>query len=237
MRKLKSTSLRQSAESTVESSTEPASEEMPHLEQLEPTSLAKPSTPSSLTRLKPLKSTPLRILDFDIENRPLSYLGSDFTTAEITAIGAGFCGESSIHCWLLGKDSPEDILESFVELYDAADMVTGHYIRKHDLPIVNGALMEYGMRPLKSKLTSDTKNDLLKRSGISASQENLAAMLDIVAPKIQMNQHKWRQANRLQEDGIELTRQRVVGDVVQHQQLRKRLIERGLLGPPKVWRP
>jgi hypothetical protein len=26
-------------------------------------------------------SRPMRVLDFDIENRPLSYLGSDFTTS------------------------------------------------------------------------------------------------------------------------------------------------------------
>ena len=33
-----------------------------------------------------VSARPLRVLDFDIENRPLSYLGSDFTTAEVTAI-------------------------------------------------------------------------------------------------------------------------------------------------------
>lgn len=179
----------------------------------------------------------LRVLDFDIENRPLSYLGHDFTTAEITAIAAGFCDEQRVHCWLLGRDEPEEMLGGFMALYDKADMVTGHYIRKHDLPIINGALMEYGMPSLKPKLTSDTKMDLLKRSGISASQENLADMLGVVAPKVQMNQVKWREANRLEKDGIELTRQRVVGDVIQHQQLREKMLERGMLGPPKTWRP
>lgn len=180
---------------------------------------------------------PTRILDFDIENRPLSYLGMDFTTAEITAIAAGFCGEDAIHCWLLGKHKPEKILQNFVEMYDDADMVTGHYIRNHDLPIINGALMEYGHKPLSPKLSSDTKNDLRKRKGISASQENLAAMLGVPAPKIQMNQVLWRRANRLEKDGIELSRQRVVGDVLQHQLLREKLLERGMLGAPKMWRP
>jgi hypothetical protein len=50
----------------------------------------------------------LRVLDFDIENRPLSYLGMDFTTAEITSIAASFEGSREIHTWLLGIDSMED---------------------------------------------------------------------------------------------------------------------------------
>jgi hypothetical protein len=185
--------------------------------------------------LRPLKQASLRVLDCDIENRPLSYLGSDFTTAEITAIAAGFCGERKVECWLLGRDDPRDMLGAFCELYDWADCITGHYIRRHDLPIINGALLEYDLPPLKSKLTSDTKLDLRKRAGISASQESLAAMLGVRAPKVQMNQHKWRTANRLTEDGLELTRERVVGDVRQHQELRKVLLERGMLGPPRVW--
>jgi hypothetical protein len=30
-------------------------------------------------------------------------------------------------------------------LYNAADIVTGHYIKKFDLPILNGALFEHGL--------------------------------------------------------------------------------------------
>lgn len=178
----------------------------------------------------------VRVLDFDIENRPLSYLGMDFTTAEITAIACGFTDERKVHCWLLGRDDPEHMLKEFVKLYDEADMVTGHFIRNHDLPIINGALMEYGLELLKPKLTSDTKNDLRVAKGISKSQENLAEMLGIPAPKIQMNQVKWRKANRLTEEGLRLTEERVVGDINQHIQLRERLIEENLLKPPKMWR-
>jgi hypothetical protein len=239
MKKLRLTSLSSSAAPTEASSTEPGLVGMPRLGQLGPTSRPSLLSPSSLERLKPPKRAPLRVLDFDIENRPLSYLGADFTTADITAIAASFCGNgpTEIRCWLLGHHTPESMLQGFVTLYDDADMVTGHYIRKHDLPIINGALLEYGFPSLKPKLTSDTKLDLVKRSGISASQENLAAMLGVPSPKVGMNQHMWRQANRLEPNGIELVRQRVVGDVKQHKQLRKALVERGMLGPPRVWSP
>jgi len=180
---------------------------------------------------------PMRILDFDIENRPLAYLGMDFTSAEITAIAAGWSDEKSVTVWALGDVTLEEMLAGFVDLYNEADIVTGHYIRNHDLPIINGALMELGMPALGAKLTSCTKNDLLKSKGVSKSQENLSEMRELVAPKVQMNQPKWRAANRLTPEGIELTKKRVVGDIVQHKQLRAELVESGWLGLPKVWKP
>lgn len=179
----------------------------------------------------------LRVLDFDIENRPLSYLGMDFTTAEITSIAASFEGSREIHTWLLGIDSMDDILEGFVALYDEADIVTGHYVRFHDLPIISGMLLEAELPKLGPKLVSDTKVDLKSAKGISKSQENLSAMFGLRAPKIQMNTPKWRSANRLTPEGIALTRQRVEGDIIQHKQLRARLIELDMLRPPSVWKP
>jgi len=186
-------------------------------------------------RLTPARD--LKILDFDIENRPLSYLGMDFTTAEITSIAASFTDEDTIYTWLLGVDRMEDILEGFRVLYDNADIVTGHYIRRHDLPIITDMLFEAGLPDLSPKLTSDTKVDLIAGKGISKSQENLSAMLDLAAPKVQMNTPKWRSANRLTAEGIALTRERVEGDIVQHKQLRARLIELNRLGPQVLWKP
>ncbi len=181
----------------------------------------------------------LRILDFDIENRPLSYLGQEFSTAEITAIAACWDGQpKTMACWLLGRDDPRVMLESFRAMYNLADMVTGHYIRVHDLPIINGAMVELGLPPLDEKLTCDTKIDLVRKGAtISASQENLCQMLGLPQPKIHMNNALWREANRLTPAGLKATEKRAVGDVVQHMALRKALAERGLLGTPKTWRP
>src|SRR5690606_12970728 len=44
---------------------------------------------------------PMRILDFDLENRPLSYLGEDWTSAEITAIGWSWIGSDKVEVLLL----------------------------------------------------------------------------------------------------------------------------------------
>jgi hypothetical protein len=184
---------------------------------------------------------PKRILDFDIENRPLAYLGSDYTTAEITAIAACWMGEpKSMKVWLLTKEDENGrqtrtMLEGFVRMYNEADMITGHFIRGHDLPVINGALLENGLPPLGPKLSHDTKNDLATTKYISLSQENLGAMLKIAAPKERMNNPKWRDANRLTKSGIALTRKRVVADVIQHMQLYVKLRELKMLKAPKLW--
>lgn len=186
----------------------------------------------------PLTATRKRILDFDIENMPLTYYAPDYPTAEITAIAMQFVGEpSSMHVCLLGEESTEEMLEHFAARYAEADMVTGHYIRKHDLPILNGGMVEFGFPSLGAKMSSDTKMDLVRFSAIPKNQEFLGAIMKTKAPKVPMDQFKWREANRLTLDGIELTRKRASGDVRQHIQMRNGLIKRGLLNPPKVWRP
>jgi hypothetical protein len=88
---------------------------------------------------------------------------------------------------------------------------------------------------LQAKLVQDTKTSLVRRKGISGSQESLAGMLLLQHDKVQMNQTKWRAANRLTREGLAETRKRVVGDVQQHMEMRQKLLELGYLGPPRRW--
>lgn len=185
----------------------------------------------------PLRKGEFRILDFDIENRPLSYWVPDRPTAEVTAIAACWVGQpSSMKVWLLGRDDPRTFLDEFAAMYAVADMVTGHYIRKHDLPILQGAMVEYELPPLGAKLTQDTKLDLIRWADIPQTQEHLANMMRLADEKYHMTQARWREANRLTAAGLLQTESRVAGDVRQHMALRRALLDRGLLGRPKVWR-
>lgn len=178
----------------------------------------------------------LRILDFDIEARPLSFWG-DRPSIEITAIASAFIGESkTMKAYLLGQDPPEYMLTTFVERYNAADMVVGHNIRSYDLPQINGALLEYGMEKLEPKLTQDTYLDMYKRGDIPASQEYLLDLFGI-GTKYHMGQHAWRKSNRLTKDGLKSTYIRVTGDVSDNINLRKEMLKRNLLKSPKVWYP
>jgi hypothetical protein len=178
-----------------------------------------------------------RTLDFDIEARPLSWLGGDFVTREVTAIAARFLDGDVTYVWALGEDSPKSMLRGFKALYDKADIVTGHYIRGYDLPGLNDALMEFGLDGLTEKWSVDTKLDLRKGQGVSKSQESLGAMLGLDHPKIQMSQSDWRAANRLTPGGVEKTKRRVIGDVEQHIEMLAELRNRGLVGPGKLWTP
>lgn len=183
-----------------------------------------------------IKSRPLRILDFDCEARPLHWIGGDYVSKEITAIAWAWVDDpSGATALLLGEVEPIEMLQRFVEAYNQADLVTGHFIRGYDLPLVSGALTEYQLPPLSKKYSQDTKIDLLRFSGLSKSQESLGALLGLQHPKVQMNQAKWRSANRLQPEGLSAVRERVIGDVQQHIELRQRLLELGYLGPAKLW--
>lgn len=180
----------------------------------------------------------LRILDFDIENRPLSYWIPDRPTAEITAIAAAWTDEPyNVWVGLLGRDDPESMLKAFCLLYAEADMVTGHYITKHDLPIIQGALIEFGLPLLGPKLVDDTKTGMKKKADMPATQEHLSDMLGVKNPKLHMTQALWREANRLTSEGLKLTEARVAGDVRQHMELRVKMREAGLLRAPRMWTP
>lgn len=182
-----------------------------------------------------------RILDFDIESRPLGWYGGDFVHSEPTIIAASWIGEEKVRSWHLRLNdheaSMQEMLLGFKELYDEADIVTGHYIRGYDLSRIQAALFEFGLEPLGTKRTQDTKLDLVKFSGVSKSQQNLGGIVDIPAPKIGMSAADWRKANRLGQQGIQLALERCIGDVVQHKQMREELLRRGMLGPGKVWLP
>lgn len=201
---------------------------------------AAASSPDTI-RLAPsvlrVRHRPMRVLDFDVEARPLHWISGDYVSKEITAIAWAWTDQpDDVSCFLLGETDPVTMLMRFRDAYEAADMVTGHYIRGYDLPMINGALTEYQLPSLPDKLTHDTKLDLIRRAGLSGSQENIGTMLKLHHPKVKMDQAKWRDANRLTPEGIALARERVCGDVQQHIEMRQRLLDLGYLGGPVMWR-
>lgn len=202
---------------------------------------AKHAADRAPVRLRPaaitVRTRPLRVLDFDVEARPLHWIAGDYVSKEITAMAWAWTDTpQDVTCYLLGETDPVDMLRAFVEAFTRADLVTGHYIRGYDLPMVNGALMEYQLPTLPDKASHDTKLDLVRRAGLSMSQENLGAMLRLEHGKVKMDQAKWRSANRLEPEGRQLARERVTGDVRQHIELRRELLALGYLAAPVVWR-
>lgn len=190
-------------------------------------------------------SRELLILDFDVECRPMAFYGGDWVTKEITAIAWRFTSEpeESTRCWLLEPSRTWDAhqskrrrgMEQFLKAYNRADVITGHYVRGFDLPLVNATCVRLGLPPLPAKMVSDTKVDLIRMSGLSKSQQNLAATLNLQHEKEIMNTATWEIANSLVAEGRDEARRRVVGDVNQHIEFREALLARGALRPPSMW--
>lgn len=187
----------------------------------------------------------LKILDFDVECRPMAWYGGDWVTKEITAIAWRFLHEpeEKTHFWLLEpsrtweahQDKKRRGIARFLKAYDNCDVVTGHYIRGFDLPLVNGTCVRLGLPPLGDKLSHDTKGDLITMQGLSKSQQNLGATLDLKHEKEMMNTYLWEIGNSLVTEGRAESKRRVVGDVNQHIEFRQALLDRNALLAPKVW--
>lgn len=183
-------------------------------------------------------SRSLRILDFDTECRPMHY--SEWRAeSQLTGIAWSWVGSDDIECVVLQQNlrNERSMLRQFLRAFNEADIVTGHYIRKHDLPLLVDHCVHAGLGFPAQVLASDTKTDLVRLKGLGQSQENLATTFGLAAEKHHMSGAAWRVANALSAVGQAGTRKRVVDDVIQHKQLRAELLDRGLLKPPIAWRP
>ena len=179
----------------------------------------------------------LRILDFDVEALPGHWIGGDYVSKVITAVAWSWRGTDEVEC-ITHYALPPDVLafRLAIEL-GKADLVTGHYIRGYDLPLINGMLLRGGRQSLPRLLTLDTKLDLHKSMGRSLSQKNLSSMLGVEAPKIDRTLDEWENFN-LRVSGHEGAGiERVVGDVRQHKLMYDALVARRWLGAPKAWSP
>lgn len=181
---------------------------------------------------------PLRILDFDTECRPMHY--SEWRPeSQITGIAWAWVGEETVHCITLKQDlsNEREMLEKFMEALREADIVTGHYITRHDLPLLVDHCARFEIPFPVPLRVQDTKVDLVRMKGLGQTQENLSATFGLDAEKHHMNGSTWRVANTLTPEGQAGTRKRVVDDVIQHLALREELIRRKLLRAPRRWSP
>lgn len=205
--------------------------------------------PARLSKVAPLlPRLPRPELCFDLENRPLAYWYDGQTTSEITAFGWKAAGDESVSTMVLCPDQTFEAddgtrypymkaHELFGDVLAGAGVVYGHNIRRHDLPMLEAWRLRLRLPSLPALLTTDTCRDIPKRNGVSVSLENLAAMYDLPVPKHRMTQPAWEQANQLRPDGISEARERVVGDVLLQEAVRRELVADGKLKAPRTWAP
>jgi len=172
-----------------------------------------------------------RILDFDIETQLVGFhKGGKFNPdgCRPVIISWSWMDEEEVYT----REVTGKTLEEFRTQYDKADVVTGHYIRKFDLPIINMRLLELHKPRLNVKIAWDTKADLIPFGGASKSQENMSAMLGLQEEKYHMSDTDWR---NMDKDMKKKVMERNAQDVIQHKEMFRKLGELEYLSKPKEW--
>jgi hypothetical protein len=193
-------------------------------------------------------------LVFDTECRPMHY--SEWRPeSQITAyawkwvtVKGGLVipwGNDKLYGGVLTQNMENEVelLEAFLQAYDWADLVIGHYIRKHDLPLINDHCLRAGFKPISErpqKLIQDTKTDFVKVKALGLSQDNLAETFELGREeggtrKHHMSGANWRVANALDEAGRQDAWERVSSDVIQNLSLYQELRQRHALRAPLHW--
>jgi len=175
---------------------------------------------------------PFRGLAFDIENKPGTYGPGDYTHPKVTAVGCQFLDRDEALAWCLERDDVAGMRqgsEEFRLLWNEADFVLGHNIRRHDRKILDGLYTALDLALLEPKRMVDTYLDQPKMAGMSRSLENLAARWECPIQKMHLSEHDWERAYDGVPEAVELMRQRVISDVQISIWLYHELIGRGLL--------
>lgn len=176
----------------------------------------------------------LRVLDFDCEARATGYGDPNWVPQEVTAIAWSWIEDPRIPV-RLRCNGARRMLERFQEAYAKADIVTGHNIRKFDLPLINAECVRFGLPPLSPKMTQDTLRDIVRTKGMKRDQSNLAKHFRLKVAKLALDWQDWQDAYA--EKGWPDVRKRVVYDVAQHKLLRGAMIEEGWLKEGRMWSP
>jgi hypothetical protein len=180
--------------------------------------------------------TSRRIFTLDVEARPGPWGGGDFTFKSMLSI-AGVYEDDPDHPIYLGPGFRPNALTKFAK-HLQGNLVVTHNGPRYDLPLLNGTLIKMGCDPLRGALISDTYAHLPRRGlAFSASLGNMAQRFAVDHQKGHMSEVDWERAYAGDAEALETLRDYNIGDCHTTLALRRRLMELGILGPPRPWRP
>jgi DNA polymerase elongation subunit (family B) len=182
-----------------------------------------------------------RILDFDIETIAAGFADPEWVPQKITCVAWSWIGTDVVEsrvcgpAGLFGKPQLRaKMLAPLLKALGEADMVTGHNIRRFDLPVIQAEVMRLGLPSLKPVLAQDTIK-LRTSKGFKKGQDVLGRLYRIADEKLSLDWQAWQDA--YDEDGWQTIRDRAESDVAMHKQLRAALIELDYLKEPRRWSP
>ena len=177
-----------------------------------------------------------RVWGFDVEARPGPWGGDDFTFKNMLSLAGGY--ERGNRIEYLAPGFTAGALEDFVApLRDSNVLVVAHNGIRYDLPFLNGTLLKMGLSALPPLRVHDTYS-CLKKTGyaFSKSLANLSKRFG-VTHKGHMGEYDWELVYAGDPQALDNLRTYNIGDVRTTLELRRVLVERGLLLPPKNWTP
>ena len=197
---------------------------------------------SPLSKVAPAAAAPSakRILDFDTESLAAGFADPEWVPQKITCSAWSWVGEDVVHhriCGIRGFFIPEVRAKSLRPLVAAirqADIVRGHNLARHDLPVLNAECLRLGLGPLPPLQVQDSIK-IVRTKGFKKGQDNLARLLKLEKEKLAMDWQAWEDAYA--EAGWPTVIARCVSDVEQHKQLWDAMSAAGWLKPMTVWRP
>jgi len=188
-----------------------------------------------MTTVRTSWGEPRRVWAFDLEARPGPWGGGDFTFRSMLSIAAGFEGKSV--AYLAPGFLKYELERLILPLRESNVLVVGHNAVRYDLPMLNGTLVKLGRPPLGPLLVSDTYAHLVKSDyAYSKSLGNMAERFGIQA-KGSMSEYAWERAYEGDPEYLEKLKRYNIGDVQVTLELRRVLLERGILKPARVWKP
>lgn len=238
MRKLKPISTMRLPASTEERSTEPKS--VGTLRPLPLATISAQASPQKQSTLRSLPSSTLRTLDFDIETVAAGFADPQWVPNRTTCWAYAWADEKTVRCEALPVSDFYNpvkrrlFIQPLLDAIAEADVLTGHNILRFDLPIVNAECLLLGLPTLKPMLVQDTIR-LPKSKGFKKGQDNMGHALGIKEKKLPLSWAEWEAAYG--ETDLGTVKERCSTDVLGHLALREAMLERGILGPPRMWRP
>lgn len=199
-----------------------------------------PKRPSTLTKLAPLPpSTPLRVLDFDIETVAAGFADPQWVPNRTICWAYCWVGEKEAKVSALpvadfyNHEARAAFLRPLFDIIAEADVLTGHNIVRFDLPVLNAECMLLGLPTIGAKLVQDTIK-LPKSKGFKKGQDNMSHALGVKEEKLPLSWAQWEAAYA--EPDLATVKERCASDVLMHIQMREKMRQVGLLGPPRMWR-
>lgn len=203
-----------------------------------PSTLATPS-PARLSTLPPPPSSTHRVLDFDVETVAAGYADPQWVPHTVTAwayawVDGDVVVDALPPAYFYDLAARRDFMQPLLVAIGQADVLTGHNIVRFDLPVVNAECLRLNLKPLAGKLVQDTIR-LPKSKGFKKGQDNLGHVFGVREEKLPLSWAEWAAAYA--EPDLATVKERCASDVRMHVALRAAMLERGVLGAPRPWRP